>query len=167
MQPLSSASAFQTSDIDEFEHRLTTLFDVTGFQLVDPTALKFRNGVVELQDLTLSFWTFGTPIQIDFAEKAVPALGLPIRGGGATTSGKRTVAVGVGTPALVSAGRRAVLQYDAELEKLVVRIKPEALKRKLSVLLGAPISREIEFELTGFTSREMLDRKRTRLNSSH
>lgn len=156
IKPLSSASAFRTSNIDEFEHRLTTVFGVTGFQLPNPAALQFRNNVVDLQDLSLSFWTFGTSIRINFAEKAIPALGLPIQGHGATTSGKRTAPVSAGRPALVSASRPAILQYDAELEKLVVRIKPEALNRKLSVLLGAPISREIEFKLTEFTSEDML-----------
>ena len=155
-KPLSPASVFCTSNIEEFEHRLTTVFGVTGFELPDRAALKFRNNVVHLHDLTLSRWTFGTPVQIKFAEKAVAALGLPIRGRGVTTSGRQSVPVSIGSPALVSAGRPAAFQYDAKLEKLVVRIRPEALKRKLSVLLGAPVSREIEFELTEFTSEEML-----------
>lgn len=156
MDPLSSASGFRTSDIDEFEHRLTTVFGATGFQLQDSAALQFRNNVVDLEDITLSFWTFGTSIRIDFAENTAAALGLPIRGHGVTTSGKQATSVGVGTPALLSAGRSAALQYDAELEKLVMEIKPEALKRKLSALLGAPISREIEFDLTRFASEDML-----------
>lgn len=156
IQPLSPASAFRTSNLEEFEHRLTAVFGATGFQLPDPAALKFRNNVVDLEDLSLSFWTFGTSVRLDFAEKAMPAFGLPIKGHGVTTSGKRTAPVGVGCPALVSAGRPAALQYDAELEKLVVRIRPEALNRNLSALLGAPIGREIEFELTRFTSEEML-----------
>jgi hypothetical protein len=125
-QSLSPASTFRTSDVEEFEHRLTTVFGVTGFRLPDPASLRFRNNAVDLQDINLSIWTFGTPVQINFAEKAIPALGLPIRGRGVTTSGRRTVSVGVGSPAVLTAGRPATLQYDAELEKLVMRVKPEA-----------------------------------------
>lgn len=156
MQPLSPSSGFCTSDIDELGRRLTTIFGATSFELANPTDLRFRNNVVHLHDLALSSWTFGTPVQISFAEMSVAALVLPIRGRGATTSGRRTVPVSAGSPALVSAGRPAAFRYDAGLEKLVVCIRREALKRELSMLLGAPISREIEFELTGFTSGEML-----------
>lgn len=156
MSSLSPAAAFRTSDIDELEHRLTTEFGVTRFDLPDRAALEFRNNVVHLHDLALSVWAFGTSARIDFAESPVAALGLPVRGYGATSSGSRTVPVSVGSPILVSAGRAAGFQYGADLEKLVICVRPEALKRKLSVLLGAPVSRDIEFELSDFVSREML-----------
>jgi AraC-like DNA-binding protein len=156
MQPLSPALAFRTSDAEEFEHRLLTEFGVTEIDLPDPATLKFRNNVVRLHDLSLSFWTFGTPVRIGFAESAVAALGLPVKGRGITSSGTRSVPVSVGDPVLVSAGRLAEFQYGADLEKLVVCVEQEALKRKLSVLLGAPVSRKIEFDLTSFVSEEML-----------
>lgn len=156
MSSLSPAAAFRTSDIDELEHRLTTEFGVTKFDLPDHAALEFRNNVVHLHDLALSVWAFGTSVRIDFAESPAAALGLPVRGHGATSSGSRTVPVGVGSPVLVSAGHAAAFQYGADLEKLVMCVRPEALKRKLSVLLGAPVSHDIEFELSEFVSEEML-----------
>lgn len=156
MSLLSPATAFRTSDVDEFEHRLITEFGVTGFDVPDRAALRFRNNVAHLHDLALSVWAFGTSARIDFAENSVAALGLPMKGNGATSSGSQTVPVSVGSPILVSAGRAATFQYGADLEKLVMCVRPEALKRKLSVLLGAPVSRDIEFELGGFVSAEML-----------
>lgn len=156
MSLLSPAAAFRTSDSDELEHRLITEFGVTRFDLPDRAALKFRNNVAHLHDLTLSVWAFGTSIRVDFAESPVAALGLPVRGHGTTSSGTRTVPVSVGSPILISAGRAAAFQYGPDLEKLVICVRPDALKRKLSVLLGAPVSRDIEFELSDFVSEEMV-----------
>lgn len=156
MQPLSSASTFATSNPDELEDRLTTVFGVAGLELSDPANLNFRNNVVHLHDLALTYWTFGTPVRLKFRENPVAALGLRVRGNGATRAGVRTIAISSGIPVLVSAGQPAVFQYDADLEKRVVLVKPEALTRKLSILLGAPVSRNLEFEATEFISEEML-----------
>jgi AraC-like DNA-binding protein len=159
MQPFSTqftCATFTTSDAGQLEHRLKAQFDVAEFDLPDPAGLRFSSNMACLHDLSLSHWTFGTQVLIKFRETPFAALGLPLKGHGVTSNGTRTVPINAGTPVTVSAGQAATFQYDADLQKRVLLIKPEALKRKLSVLLGATVSRGIEFDPTEFVSREML-----------
>lgn len=156
MQPLSFCSDLCTSDVEKFEHQLTAVFGAVGFELVDRECFNLRSNFVQLHDLDLGFWTFGTAVTIDFAEINHYALGLPLKGHGVTTNGGQSAFANVKRPIMVSAGRPTVFQYGADLAKLFVRIQPQALERTLAVLLGAPINRRLEFELTDFTSPEML-----------
>lgn len=153
---LSRCSKFRTCSVDEFEHQLVALFGAIGFDLPDRAAFKIRSNFVHLHDLALGFLTFGTTAKVDFGERDVAALGLALRGHGITTSGTQTALAAVGRPTVASPGRRVTFHYGADLEKLFVRVKSEALERKLAALLGAPVKRRLQFELTDFTSQEML-----------
>ncbi len=93
---------------------------------------------------------------IDFGDSDFARLQLPLRGHGATRSGGHEAIIGAGAASPTSAGRPATIDYGVGFEQLFLRVYASALERKLETLLDAPVRRQVEFELAGFTSPAML-----------
>ena len=155
--PLSRYPAIRTSKVDEFEHQLIAVYGATGFDLPQPENLRVRGNFVQLHDIALGFGACGTSTKIKFAENDFARLQLPLRGHGLTANGKQAAVVAVGRPCLTSAGHVTELNYGEEFENLFLRVKSEALERKLAVLLGAPARRRgLQFELAEFAGQQMI-----------
>ncbi len=154
--PLCRFPAIHTSAVQEFERELLGIYGATGFELPDPARLGARGNFVQLQDIALGFGTCGTATKIKWGESDFARLQLPIRGEGRTTSGKDTAIVGVGRPSLTSPGRPSVLDYGEDFEQLFLRVRSEALQRKLAALLGMPVRHQLEFALTDFAGPAMV-----------
>ena len=154
--PLSRYPAIRTSNIDEFQHQLAAVYGATGFEVPHPENLKVRGNFIRLHDIALGFGACGTLTKVRFAESDFARLQLPLCGHGLTISGKQAVQVAVGQPSLTSACRVTELQYGEDFENLFLRVKSEALERKLAVLLGAPARRGLEFELADFSGQDMI-----------
>lgn len=154
--PLSRFKAIRTSRVDEFEHQLRAVYGATGFTLSRPADLNVRGDFAQLHDIALCFGACGTSVTVDYGETEFARLQLPLRGHGVTGGGTRTAVVGVGGASLTSPGHRTTLEYGPGSEHIFVRIGPGALGRKLAILLDAPLSRRLEFDLVGFTSPGML-----------
>lgn len=103
----------------------------------------------------MGFWALRTCARIAFSAREKAVLGLALQGNGAVTSGTQTSSAS--NPTLASPGYSLDIEYRPDLEKVFVSFRSEALKRKLTALLGAPISRAPEFQLTEFTSQKMLN----------
>lgn len=153
MESLFCCADVSTSDVPQFEHLLKSGFGATGFDLPDQSSAKLRHSFAQFHDLEVGFWSFGTSINVGFPPKDKAYLGLALHGKGTVTNGGKTVSAD--GPTLASPGRPLNLHYGADLEKIFVGFKSEALKRQLTALLGTPISRDLEFELAAFTSQEM------------
>ena len=154
--PLSRYPAIRTSKIDEFQHQLAAVYGAAGFEVPHPENLKVRGNFIRLHDIALGFGACGTLTKVRFAESDFARLQLPLCGHGLTISGKQSVQVAVGQPSLTSACRVTELQYGEDFENLFLRVKSEALERKLAVLLGAPARRGLEFELADFSGQGMI-----------
>ncbi|MDE2377469.1 helix-turn-helix transcriptional regulator [Bradyrhizobium sp.] len=135
---------------------MVSVFGATGFEVPDHARLNVRSNFIQLHELALGFWAFGTPARIRFAKRGFAALGLTLRGRGAASSGKQTAAAAVGCPTLASPDQPSEFHYGASLEKVFVRFDAKGLERRLAALLGAPINRTVRFELADFTSQDML-----------
>ncbi len=144
-----------TPEIEEFEQLLKTTHGAEELDLPDRSNLKLRNSFVQFHNLGVGFWAFGTSTKITFPPRATAALGVTLRGKGEVISGLE--AADAGRPTLTSPSRPLKLRYGGDLEKVFVIFGSEALKRKLSALLGAPVNRDPEFKLNEFTSQEMLN----------
>jgi AraC-like DNA-binding protein len=151
-EPLFRYPVLRTSSVEEFEHELVDIYGASGFDLDDPAGLNARGNFVRLGDTCLGFGATGSPVRIHFPESDFARLQFLLRGHGATRCGNRTVEVDVDRPSLTSAGRPTMLQYGAEFEHLFLRVKSDALERKLSALLGLPLRQQIDFELSAFSS---------------
>ncbi len=154
--PLRRYPALHTSAVQEFERQLLGVFGATGFELKEPARLGARGNFVQLRDIALGFGTCGTAATLQWGESDFARLQLPIHGQGRTTSGKDTAIVGVGRPSLTSPGRPSILDYGEDFEQVFLRVRSEALQRKLAALLGMPVRQEIAFALTDFTSPAMI-----------
>ena len=73
-----------------------------------------------------------------------------------TQSGRETAIVAVGRPSLTSPGRPSVLDYGEDFEQVFLRVRSDALERKLAALLGMPVRQGIEFALTEFSSPALI-----------
>jgi len=155
VESLFRCSEFSATEIPQFEHMLKSRFGATGFDLADRSDVRLRNGFVKFHDIEVGFWVFGTATRIALPPHDAAVLGLALQGAGAVVSGSQTALAS--HPTLASGGRPLKLQYGADLKKVFVRFESDALKRKLSVLLGAPVNGEPEFKISEFTSREMLN----------
>lgn len=154
--PLSRHPAIRTSRVEEFEHQLKAIYGATGCSLRQPEALDVRGNFVGLREIALGFGACGTAATIDFGETDFARLQLPLRGHGATRSGRQSVAVGAGGACMTSPGQTTRLDYGFGFEHLFLRVSAQGLRRKLETLLDTPIRRDIEFELDGFAGPAML-----------
>ena len=154
--PLSRYKAIRTSRIDEFEHRLHAVYGATRFHLENPADLCVRGDFLQLTNIALCFGACGTAARIDYGETDFARLHLPLRGQGVSRSGTQTATVGVDDASLTSPGHPTILEYGPHSEHMFLRIGPDALRSNLTALLDVPIQRKLEFELTGFTSPQML-----------
>src|SRR5579864_2984063 len=149
--PLSKYPAIHTSCAEEFEHVLVDTYGVKGFDLDDPAGLCARGNFVRLRDTCLGFSAAGVSSKYHFEESDFARLQFSLSGHGVTRCGNRTVEVGVGRPCIASAGQPAMLHYGADFEHLFLRVKSDALDRKLAALLGTPIRHRLEFALSDFS----------------
>jgi len=154
--PLFRYPAIRTSNVEEFESELAGIYGATGFDLPDPKCLRVRGNFVPLSDIALGFGACGTSARIFFGEGDFARLQLPLRGHGATRSGRELTEVSVGRPSLTSPGRPSRLDYGDDFEQLFVRVSSGAIERKLAVLLGRSIGRGFEFELAEFAAPAMM-----------
>lgn len=154
--PLFRYEAIRTSLVDQFEDRLVAVYGATEFDLSNPSSLKVRGNFVQLHDVALGFGACGTAVRISFDETDFARLQLPLRGQGTTRSGKNFTIVTPDRPSLTSPGRPTLLGYGADFEHLFLRVSAEALSRKLTVLLGAPVRQKLEFSLAEFGSLALL-----------
>ena len=155
VDPLSRYPVLHTCNVEEFERELVDIYGGTVFELPHPKRLHVRGNFIQLHDTALGFGTCGTAATVFFGEGDFARLQLPVRGEGATSCGKQTIVVGAGKPSLTSPGRPSILHYGIGFEQLFLRVKWEAIARKLTALLGAPIRREFEFDLSEFAGPEM------------
>lgn len=155
MESLLRCSEFRATDIQQFEQHLTTRLGATEFDLPDRRNVRLRDACVQLHDLTVGSWSFGTSVRVEFPPRDVAALGLNVRGQGSVASGLQTAAAATG-PTLSSPGRPLKLHYGADLEKVFVCFGSDVLKRKLAHLLGAPVRGAPEFDISTFFNSDML-----------
>lgn len=154
--PLSSYPAIRTKRMDEFDHQLRAVYGATGFIVDAPADLDVCGNFLQLNDIALGFGTCGTAATIRFAESDFARLQLPLRGQGFTRSGRYSVDIGPGGASLTSPGIPSLLGYGTGFEQLFLRVSSEALKRRLTLLIDAPVRRSIVFETGSFASPALL-----------
>lgn len=149
--PLARYPAIRTSDVEEFEHRLRTVYGATGFTLADPAALQARANFLPLEDIAFGSGGFSTAAVVHFDAADFALLQLPLRGSGITRSGRQSVMVDETNACLSSAGRPKTVERGAGFEQLFLRVGSNALRRKLALLIDGPVHGEIEFEPANFS----------------
>lgn len=154
--PLHRYPGIRTSQIEAFEHQLNTVYGAIGFDVGDISRLRVQANFLQLSDVALGYVETGAWLAVHFGETDDTRLQLVQRGQGVTTIGRATATVTPGRPVLKSPGQRASFKYSEDFQQLFLRVKSEALRQKLTSLLGLPVRQPIEFALADFADRELL-----------
>jgi AraC-binding-like domain len=144
-EPLGRFNVLRTRNPDELRERLYPLYAVSNLEL--PRSRGRFNATLnhhKLDSVGLSFARYGAPIRITLSNTDFFTQGFGIRGYGEAIADGKFFKIGGGKGGAAGPGAHAVLDYRAGFEHLFLRIPPEALNRKLSALVGAPIARPLK-----------------------
>jgi hypothetical protein len=139
--PLGRFSAIRTSDVGELRQRLSGLFSVRSFDVNREVQQDFDAHLnhYQLNDVGLSFARYGSSIEASLSHTDFYLQGFPLRGNGSfAVDGSETI-VSRRRGLVTGMGAEVRLRYSPEFEHLIVRIKPQALIKKLSALIGRPV----------------------------
>lgn len=146
IDPLHRYPSVRTSDPDEFQHVLTSIYGANGLTIPNPRGLQARGNLLKLSDIAIGFSASGARAIVSFDECHYARLQIPITGQSATTSEGATTIVQGDTACVTSPGHAATLDYGHGYEQLVLRIGTDILERKLTALLGVRPRQPIRFE---------------------
>jgi AraC-like DNA-binding protein len=155
-EPLRRFAAVRTNDPDELRERMAPLYAVRTLEVPrSKIALDARVNHRELQSIGLSYARYGSTVRGTLAHGNFYAQGFGIASYGEAVVDGRLFKVcnkegGIGGP-----GANARLTYQPGFEHLFMKIRPEALTRKLSALIGAPVTPPLKF--TGEIDRRALE----------
>ena len=139
--PLSHFPAIRTRDIDELRQRLSGIFSVRSVDLDRGTRGRFEGRLNHRagQDIGLTYARYGSPIAATLSNTDFFAQGFPLRGNGSLVVGRSEALISPNHGIVSGPGAEMVIKYSPDFEHLILTIKPQALTRKLSGLIGRPV----------------------------
>lgn len=143
---LSHYPSVHTTDPDEFHHALTTIYGATSLTIPAPQGLRAYGSFFKSSDLSFGFSSCAVRAEVVFGECDYARLQIGLAGSATTTSAGTTSIVDHANSCVTSPGRASVLDYGEGFEQIVLRISVNALKRKLTTLLGISPSAPLAFE---------------------
>ena len=145
-EPLSRFPAVQTADVDEFRERLAGLFSVRTVDLGRGAQRKFEGRLNHRagQDISLSYARYGSPLSASISHGDFFVQGFPLRGSGSVVVNGSDGTVQRSQGITGGPGADLSLKYSSDFEHLILTIKPQALTRKLSGLIGRPVDPSLQ-----------------------
>jgi AraC-like DNA-binding protein len=139
-EPLERFNLLRTSDPDEFQERLESLYAINKIELPRGKALfKAVLNEYQLRNVTVGYGRYGAPVKLTIEDNDFYAQGFGICGYGEATVGGRLFKVHGGQGGVAGPGATAFLDYRAGFEHVFMKIPPDALNRTLAALLGTPV----------------------------
>jgi AraC-like DNA-binding protein len=141
-QPLlENFPVVRTRDVDEMCAWFTPVFAVREFRLPERhRPLDFALNHCALSSLSLTYVRYGARLHARLAQTDFFVQGFPLSGTGEVRWNRKVQEV---TPAsggvAGSPGDEARIDYDGDFSHLIVKISPDAVTRRLSLLLGTPV----------------------------
>lgn len=117
--------------------------------------------VCGLKDVALAYGAFGGEVRFEFPATDFFLQILPICGAGEVRHGSGSIALaaGAGPGAIVTADSPFKADFRGDYEQLVLRIKAQALTRKLAALTGTAINKPLRLDVlknSGYPAAHML-----------
>lgn len=139
--PLSRFPVLHTRDVDEFRQRLTGLFSVRSIDLGRGGQRHFEGHVNSRpgQDVSLTYARYGSSVGASLSNTEFFLQGFPLRGNGSLTVGRSEAVISRDRGVVSGPGADMAIKYSSDFEHLILTIKPNALTRKLSGLIGRPV----------------------------
>ena len=94
----------------------------------------------QLRDIGLTYCAFGAAVNVEFPAARYFVQLFPIQGTGEIICGETSVPLSSGRGATISQETGFAAHYNADYQYLVLRIDARALTKKLSALIGAPVT---------------------------
>ncbi len=144
-QPLEAYPAFACSNLESLAELVEDTLAARIEKLsADSDAVDVTANHFALPNSGLWFCSYGIPLSLDFPDNDFVRIQINQRGAGATRFGRGEIAV-TKSQACVSTGAVSI-DFGENFEQLVWRIPKANLVRKLSAMVGEPISGEIDLE---------------------
>lgn len=104
-----------------------------------------RANRLQFEHVGFDYCAYGADIEVDF-----PAIGslrqqICLSGAGETLIGRRRMSLSPDDTTVIPAGAAVETHFNASYRQLVLRIDPDALRRKLEAVIGDSVSGSIEF----------------------
>lgn len=139
--PLSRFPAVRTRDVGELRQRLSGLFSLRSLDVGREAQQDFKGHLnhYQLHDVGLSYARYGSPIAASLSHTDFYLQGFPLRGNGSLVVEGSEAILSRHRGLVTGVGAEVRLRYSPDFEHLIVRIKPQALIKKLSALIGRPV----------------------------
>ena len=144
---LDNFPLIRTRSIEQARQALARIFAKPTLELDDhvrPLDVSINN--YQLQDVGLTYATYGAAVRLGYLETDLFVECFPIRGKGKAIVGKTSLSLVPESGATISPHMHYQANFNADLEHLVLRINAEALTRKLAAITGATISAPLVME---------------------
>jgi AraC-binding-like domain len=144
VRPLDNFPLIRTRNPEELQEAMAKIYARPHLELRDP--VKSLNATINncpLQQVRLSYFTYGTAVRLGFSEAGYYSQLFPIRGSGEVVIGKTVVPITADRGATISAETAHERMLSADYEHLILRIGSAALSRKLTAMTGASIDQPL------------------------
>ena len=144
-RPLDAFPLVRTADLEQFRSGVGRLFQDSTVEIrSDRESVASCINYRSLQNTGLMYGSHGAAIDASFGEMQFFVQGITIRGTGEQVTKGRSASAAVG--GILSLGESPRVRFSSGFEHLALKIDAEALRRKLSALIGASPSEPIRFE---------------------
>jgi len=142
--PLASYRAFSASTVETLQSTIHSKLGAACVAAPMERPIAALANCYRLSAGELWFCSYGEAVKIGFAEGDYFRVQVHHAGAGSTEINHRIIPVQPGQGCVSSAA--AVLSFGAGFQQLAWRVNRQALARKLAAMVGAPVSRTLEFE---------------------
>lgn len=137
---------FRAGSAEEFREALLTLYGASRVDVDKSADFRAWGNNIAVGDIALNYAACNGRIALHFPEMDYVRQQIGMRGRSTTTLAGREVGVDRGQACTTSLGRAMRVDCEPGHERLTLRIKTEALEKKLASLLGTRPKSALEFE---------------------
>ena len=145
-EPLHRFQVLRTSDSEELRQLSSKLLGMVRVDLRNVEHFDARVNLIELQQTALAFGATSCELTADHRATDFVRLQIAVKGCATTTAAGRTTAINAHQFAIAPAGMPWQMSCQAGHQRITLRVKQEALTRKLSALVGVRPKGDIRFE---------------------
>ena len=147
IRPLDRFPLVRTTSIEDVREALARIYAKPIFEPEKRVrALEASVNHYELGHVGLHYNKYGAAVSVDFPEANYFLQIFSIRGNGEAIIDKTSVQILPGNSAVISPNVGYKARWDAEFERLVLKINAEALMQKLAAVTGASIGRTLRVD---------------------
>jgi AraC-like DNA-binding protein len=149
MEPLLDRfPVVRTHDVDEMRDWFAPAFSLREFKLPERNRpLDFALNHYPMDSIALTYARYGAPLKARLEQNDFFVQGFPTSGSGEVCWNRRKSEVRPELGGVAGGpGGEAQIAYDGAFAHLIVKITPEAIARRLSMLLGTPIDRPLALD---------------------